>query len=170
MNEGVNFQDTGILSLLSGGNRRGGILGNDDIGADVLAAGAVADGTAVNAKIEAVGQQVSVSNLSREFDRLSDAATANERRNSDQNQETRDRLADMRSEFKDCCCTLGKEIISENAATRDLINTNARAELTRENDQLRSAAHTGDIVTAMQNQTALLLAALGNGGGHSRPS
>lgn len=168
---GVSFQDTGVLSLLAGGGgRRGGILGNDDVGADVLAAGAVANGTAVNAKVEQVSNQVQMASIGREFDRLSDESTANERRNSDQNQETRDRVADMRAEFKDCCCETQKEIAALRTDTllgqkdTEIRNLRDQADAERRADNRVFQSQTNDTL----GQLALAIAAMNNGNGHSR--
>lgn len=115
---GVDTQDAAILSLFSGGGRRGGgigVGGNDAVVEDVLAAGSLADGTAVNAKIDCVNDKVTANHLAREFDRVNDRITDGEGRTADRLRDQSDKAAENQAALIACCCASQLEAAKSHA-------------------------------------------------------
>ena len=186
---GVSNNDAATLALLYGGNRRGGIgVGGDyGYGSDVIAAKGLANGTAENAKLDSLKQDVQVS-----YDRMTDflrdrqfqdvASDLQDVRREivqqagDSRAETIDRvntvnqnLCDLSKELQQCCCDIKTEVLKENAATRELINARALDEAQRENDRADRRANSGDIVNAINQGNQLLLQAIQNQQHHHWP-
>lgn len=167
-NYGIGFQDTGILSLLNGG----GVFNH---GRDFLQGSTIADGTAQNAHIKANGDQIK--NQSDQIDSLlrnrqiadmqlqvSDLRSELIRTTGDQRVELQRRIDDVQQQLSKCCCDIEKSVLTENSATRDLINARALQDAQRDLDTAERNSGTNAILAAMQAQTAALVSALSDSG------
>ena len=143
-------------------------------GNSVLAARAHADGTAIKEAIDKNGiiaiqgmdgikQSFEDGTRTQQFFELSREHTDLERRVNDQNAALVGTLNDLRSDFKDCCCETQKLIIAEGTRTRELMLT---TELQNAKDSNNITATVNGINNAAALNTAAIIAAIQNGGGH----
>ena len=140
-------------------------------GNDYLSAAAHADGTALAAKVDC-GQDAAMAALERTSGQneetrrilqgealtnlISSNALENAILNGQQNVALADRFAKLAADQAACCCETQKLIITDGAATRDLINARALQDTQRDLDR-----------ALQDNQTQQIIAAIaaGNGGG-----
>lgn len=172
VNGGLGYQDTGILSLLGGG---GGVF---NTGKDFLQGSSIADGTAQNAKMDGVNDKISsqsdqIARLLQDRQvadmqlQISDLRTELVRTTGDQRVELQSRINDLQNQLAKCCCDIEKSVLSENSATRELINSRALEDSQRALDTAERNSGNREILAAMQAQTNALVQALthrGNGG------
>ena len=180
-NYGVNNNDAATLALLYGGRRGGiGVGGDYGYGSDYIAAKGFANGTAENAKLDKLQNDIKISSdrqtdllRDRQFQDiavdLQDVRREIVQQSANSRVETIDRvnavqkdLCDLSKELQECCCEIRTDVLKENSATRDLINARALDEAQRENDRADRRANSGDIVSAIQQGNQLLLQAIQN--------
>lgn len=173
---GVNPYDAATLSLFAGGGygRGGGIFGRGYIGDDVISAKGFANGTAENAKLDKIQEDIRVAS-DRQTDLLRDrqfqdiAVSQQDIRREIVEQAGQNRvevinrvnsvnqnICDLSKELAECCCEIKTEVLKENSATRELINSRALSEAERALDKADRDSNTNALTAALQQQTAML--------------
>lgn len=175
--DGLGYSDIGKLGLLYNGY--GGIgVGGRGFGADVIAAGAFADGTGVgenvkcNRDIYALGQANMTDRFedgrrSNEFNRLCDRVADLQRDVANNNLFAQQRASDAalkaqecccetQKAIAECCCTTQKEIAASENRLTVLLKDQQLAEQARDLDACRDNANTQTILGAIQQQTGVL--------------
>lgn len=160
---GVNPYDAATLSLFNTrGFGRGGYYGDE-----YLSAKAHANGTAENAKLDAIKDDVmSAARQNTELLRdrqfndiqlnIQNVRTELVRQAGDNRVELQEEVGKLKTdicslskELLQCCCETQKEVIAQGTATRELVNSRALAEAEREIDRADRRANTQDIIAAV---------------------
>jgi hypothetical protein len=163
----VNPNELATLSLLTNG-RRGGIgLGGDGIGEELLAAKAVANGTAENAKLDKLQDDIATHAgqtrdllRDRQFNdmqlNVQDIRTELVRQAGDNRVElqsevgkVQEKLCNIEKDLLKCCCETQKEVIAQGSLTRDLSNRLALEESQRETERSERERNTQAIIAAI---------------------